>query len=137
MKDLHKSKIKKEVLIFFFTLIVSLFVLNISQILATEIEWPSVPLPGGGQATIDDNTKLNELVRYIFNFTIMIAGLVAFFMLVFGGFRYLTSAGNPAAQRDARDILTSAILGLLLLLGSYLLLQVINPDILILEPLNL
>ena len=136
MKSCYKNKIKKEFLLFFLILIVSLFVLDISQSLATEVDWPSLPLPGGGQATIDDDTELNELVRYIFNFTIMIAGLLAFFMLVFGGFRYLTSAGNPAAQKDAKDILTSAILGLLLLLGSYLLLQVINPDILILKPIS-
>ncbi len=103
----------------------------------TEVEWPSIPNPGGGVMTITDQTTLPELVSYLFTFSIMIAGLAAFSMLVYGGLRYLTSAGNAATQKDARDTITSAIVGLLLLLGSYLLLQLINPDILILKPLNL
>ncbi len=132
MRNFYQKKIKKEAILFLLLLI---FCLTVSAlpVRATEVQWPT--LPGG--FTIRDNTPLPELVRYIFNFTIMIAGLAAFFMLVFGGFRYLTSAGNPAAQKDAKDIITSAIVGLLLLLTSYLLLQVINPDILTLKPLTL
>ena len=103
---------------------------------ATEVEWPSVPKIGGESMTISDSTTLPELVSYLFTFSIMIAGLAAFSMFIFGGMKYLTSAGNAAAQNDARDMITSAVVGLLLLLGSYLLLQLINPDILILKPLN-
>jgi hypothetical protein len=103
----------------------------------TEVSWPSVPKIGGGQMTITDSTTLPELISYLFTFSIMIAGLAAFSMFVYGGLRYLTSAGNAATQKDARDMITSAVVGLLLLLGSYLLLQLINPDILILKPLNL
>lgn len=131
MLTFFQNKIKKEMIFFSFFLFFCLFFLNVSPAGATEVTWPT--LPGG--FTIRDNTSLPELVKYIFNFSIMIAGLAAFFMLVFGGFRYLTSVGNAAAQKDARDIISSAIVGLLLLLASYLLLQVINPDILILKPL--
>ena len=103
----------------------------------TEVNWPTVPKVGGGTMTITDSTTLPELVSFLFTFSIMIAGLTAFSMFIYGGLRYLTSAGNAATQKDARDIITSAIVGLLLLLGSYLLLQLINPDILILKPLSL
>lgn len=127
---LKQNKIKKEVLIFFLIGFVFLF-LNIVQVKATEIQWPSV-----GGLTITDSTTLPQLVKYLFNFAIGLGGVLAFCMLVWGGFRYLISVGNPAAQKDARDTLTSAILGLLLLLTSYLLLQIINPDILILKPLS-
>ncbi|MFA4998631.1 MAG: hypothetical protein WC514_01295 [Candidatus Paceibacterota bacterium] len=116
--------------------LISLFCLFPLIINATEVTWPSVPKPGGGQITITNTTTLPELVSYLFTFSVMIAGLAAFSMLVYGGLRYLTSAGNAATQKDARDTITSAIVGLLLLLGSYLLLQLINPDILILKPLN-
>jgi len=103
----------------------------------TEVNWPTVPKVGGGTMTITDSTTLPELVSFLFTFSIMIAGLTAFSMFIYGGLRYLTSAGNAATQKDAKDIITSAIVGLLLLLGSYLLLQLINPDILILKPLSL
>jgi len=136
MRDFPKNKIKKEVVFFFFLII---FIFNLfystlpAQAIQTEIEWPRVP---GVEKEFKDFT-LPDLVRYFFNFAISIGGLAAFFMLVFGGFRYLTSTGNEAVLRDAKDILISAILGLLLLLASYLLLQAINPDILILKPLGI
>lgn len=130
---------KKGVLVFSLFLTFCLFFLNVSFIEAirAEIDWPE--LPGGlriedGEGSPGNLTaSLPELIRYIFNFAIAIAGLIAFIRLVYGGFRYLTSAGNVAAQRDARDILTSAIIGLLLLLASVLLLRIINPDVLILR----
>ncbi len=130
MLSFFQNKIKKEALISFVCLVFCLAV-NVLPAGATEVTWPTLP----GNFTITDTTSLPELVRYLFNFSIMIAGLMAFLMLVSGGFRYLTSAGNAGAQKDARDMITSAILGLLLLLSSYLLLQVINPDILILRSL--
>jgi hypothetical protein len=45
-------------------------------------------------------TTLPVLLKYIlaiFNFSLMVMGLVAFVALLYGGFRYLTSASNPAA----------------------------------------
>ena len=72
---------------------------------------------------------LNQLVAWFYYFIIGIAGLSAFIMLTWGGFQYLTSAGNPAAIGDAKDKIKSALLGLLLILISWLILQVINPDL--------
>lgn len=47
------------------------------------------------------------------------------------------SAGDPGAIRNALDRIKSAILGLLLILTSFLLLEVVNPDVVKLSPLNL
>lgn len=141
MLNFHQNK--KGALLFSLFLIFYLFFLNVSSVGAgkAEIDWPELP---GGLRIEDGNgspgnltATLPELIRYVFNFSIAIGGLVAFVMLVYGGFRYLTSAGNPAAQTDAKDILTSAIIGLLLLLASVLLLQVINPDVLMLKDIGL
>ncbi|MBI2038525.1 MAG: hypothetical protein HYT19_01205 [Candidatus Nealsonbacteria bacterium] len=130
MLKFYKNKIKKRALLLIFG-VYSLF-LNTSAVKATEINWPT--LPGG--LTIDNKTTLPELITYFFNFSIAISGILAFAMLIYGGVRYVSSVGNPAIQKDARDIISSAILGLLLLLASVLLLQIINPDILTLKNLN-
>ena len=141
MPNFHQNK--KGVLIFSLFLILCLFFLNIpsAEAIRAEVNWPDLPggvrIEDGEESPGNLTATLPELVRYVFNFSIAIGGLVAFVMLVYGGFRYLTSAGSPAAQTDAKDILTSAIIGLLLLLTSVLLLQVINPDILMLKPLGL
>ena len=134
MKTFYKNKLKKWLLTFFVFLVFCLVIPNIIpvQAIMAEVDWPEV-----GGIKIEEGGKLvatlPQLVQYFFNFSIAIGGIAAFAMLVLGGFRFLTSAGNPSAQKDAKDIITSAIIGLLLLLSSYLLLQVINPDILTLE----
>ena len=82
-----------------------------------------------GEAPRTVETGLPEYVKYIFNFSIMIAGLVAFGALVAGGIRYLTSAGAPAVMADAKDQILAAFLGLIILLCSYLILVTINPQL--------
>jgi len=77
---------------------------------------------------------LNEIVAWFYYFIIGVAGLAAFVMLVTGGVKYLTSAGNPSAIGDAKDRIKSALLGLLIILMSWLILQVINPDLTVLGP---
>jgi len=76
---------------------------------------------------------LNQLVAWFYYFIIGIAGLSAFIMLTWGGFQYLTSAGNPTSISDAKDKIKSAFLGLLIILIAWLVLQVINPDLIILR----
>jgi len=80
---------------------------------------------------------LNQIVAWFYYFIIGVAGLAAFVMLVTGGVKYLTSAGSPSAISDAKDQIKSALLGLLIILMSWLILQVINPDLIILGPVEL
>jgi len=94
-----------------------------------EIEYPEA----FGEAPRTVETSLPEYVKYIFNFSIMIAGLVAFGALVAGGIRYLTSAGAPAVMADAKDQILAAFLGLIILLCSYLILVTINPQLRIIK----
>lgn len=132
--------IKKELLISLLFIIFCFLIASPVQALRAEIDWPEF-----GGVRIDDGsgdntnliTSLPQLVQYIFNFAVGISGLLAFAMLVYGGVKYMSSAGNPTTQRDAMDIIKSALLGVLLLLGSVILLQVINPDVLILNSPNL
>ncbi len=78
---------------------------------------------------LNSESTLPDLIAYLYNFAIMIAGLAVFFMLVIGGFKYLSSAGDPGKTKDAKDQLTSSMLGLILLLSSYLILNTINPQL--------
>ncbi len=72
---------------------------------------------------------LNELISTIFNFLLIIAGLAAFIMVVWGGVNYLTSAGDPSKMGDARDQIFKAILGLVVLFSSWMILNTINPQL--------
>ena len=108
--------------------ILFLFLPTIS--LALELNYPEI-----GGLKIELGMNINQLVAWIYYFIISIGGIAAFLMLVWGGVQYLTSAGNPAQIRDAKDRIFSAILGLVIIFSSYLILKVINPELLIARPL--
>lgn len=66
-----------------------------------------------------------------------IGGLVALGIIVFGGILYTVSAGNASKQDDAKQWVTGALIGLILLFGSYLILNTINPNLTVLKDVTL
>ena len=72
---------------------------------------------------------LNGLDSVVQNFLRAVMGFVAialFIMLVVGGFKYLTSGGNPEAAASGRRTITFAIAGVVLIAASYLILVIIQ-----------
>lgn len=82
---------------------------------------------------IPGQEKTNSLVTYIENvykFGIAIVAVLALFMIVLGSFNYIvTSAGNASKMGDAKDMILKAVEGLVLALAAYLILFIINPDL--------
>jgi hypothetical protein len=73
-------------------------------------------------ATISNLSCLfSKIVTYALGF----AGIVLFILLLMGGFKFITSGGDPKAVESARKTLTSAIAGLVIILISYLILILI------------
>ena len=85
----------------------------------------------GGRLTL--NTPLDGLIKWFYTTIVTISGLAAFVMLVWGGITWMSSAGSPTAISDARGRIQSALLGLLLVLASFLILQVVNPELTVLN----
>lgn len=71
-------------------------------------------------------TDLEFVVQQIIDFALIFAGVVCFIMLLIGGYKYLTSAGEPKAVQSARNTLTYALIGLLVIFFSFLLLRLIS-----------
>ncbi len=67
------------------------------------------------------------IIANFYNFALMIGGVLAFGMILYGAVKYMIAAGNPGGQSDAKDQITQALLGLLLLVGAYVVLNTINP----------
>jgi cation transporter-like permease len=55
-----------------------------------------------------------------------LAGLAVFVMLLAGGFQYLTSGGDPKATESAKNTLTYAVLGLVLIIVAWFILRFIE-----------
>ncbi|MEA2097827.1 MAG: pilin [Patescibacteria group bacterium] len=93
---------------------------------ASAVEWtPLVRIPG---LPASGTVNLSMYMLGLYNFILSIVGIVAVMMLIIGGMRYITAAGNSAAISDAKDIIQNAVVGLILALFSWIFIATINPD---------
>lgn len=89
-------------------------------------------LPGGSTKATSGNGKvatisdLGTMIQTVIGYVLGFAGIVFFVLLVVGGFKYITSGGDPKAVEGAQKTLTSAIAGLVVILLSYLILVIIK-----------
>lgn len=67
----------------------------------------------------------------------MAAGGLAMGAIVYGAILYTISSGNSSKQSDAKSWITNALLGLAILLGAFLIFQIINPNIANLQSLQI
>ncbi len=82
---------------------------------------------------ITNASSLPQYFKYFFNAGILLAGFAAVIVVAFGGVYYLVSYGRGKFTSEAKDWIKSGILGLLILVCSYLILYTINPDLVILK----
>ena len=59
-----------------------------------------------------------------------IGGLIAFILIIIGGLQIILSAGNPDRVKAGKEMITSAIAGLLLIIFAVFILRLIGYDIL-------
>ncbi len=128
---------KKISKLIFFILLLFLF-LGANFVSALEINYPDLPGADPPQNFVNDPSIASEdilslYVKYFFNLSIWIAGIIALGALIYGGVRYLTSTGKPDAMASAKDQITAVFFGLLLLLSSYIVLSILNPELIVLK----
>jgi hypothetical protein len=120
-----RIKNRKYVWMFFVPLFMLVFLPNASFAADGFTYTPLEPIPGS-----EDAAKLPEYITAIYKFALWAVGIAAMFMITIGGAMYLTSAGNTSALGNAKGVITDAIIGLVLALVAWFLLNLINPDIL-------
>ena len=79
--------------------------------------------PGIGLGRISD---LGFLVSAAIGTVFLLSGMLVFIMLVWGGFKFIISGGDPKATGQARSIMLYAILGVFLVVIAYFLLALIH-----------
>ena len=68
-----------------------------------------IKLPG---SSVDDVVSA-KVVPFL-NWAIVLSGLVAVIMIVYGGYTFITSAGNPEKVEKGRNVLVAAIIGMII-----------------------
>ncbi len=74
-------------------------------------------------------TKPADLLPKLAQFAVGLAGGIALMLMLVGAFRISVSAGNPDNVQAGKDMFTSAVAGLLLIIFSALILRIIGVDI--------
>lgn len=83
---------------------------------------------GGAQGTAVGGASLGNFLNTAYNYIVGISIALAVAMVIYGGVQYATAdAANKTGK--GRETIQSAILGLLLVLGSFLILNTINSDL--------
>src|SRR3989344_1074884 len=92
---------------------------------------PLAPLPGLPAVPYETDTEcpFGNYLNIIIKLIIGIAAVLAMVMIVMGGIEYMTS-DLVSSKEAGKDTIINAILGLLIALGAYLILNTINPQLL-------
>lgn len=93
------------------------------------IDLSQVQIETSGAPQAAKNLNLPELISNFYQWALGIGGLIALGILIFAGILYTISPGNSSRQGDAKTWIGSAIVGLVLLFGSYAILNTVNPDL--------
>lgn len=83
------------------------------------------PPAGTKFAPLGDLTA-GRIVSGLIQFTMVIAAIVFFFILVIGGIKWITSGGDKAQTEGARNQITAALVGLVIVFAAWAILQLIK-----------
>ena len=120
----QKLKIKNFTFYFIFTIFCLLFAVSVMAQVKLETGLPGIPSSG-----LPVGQELPSYINYLFIFSLGLVTILALTQMIIGGITYILAAGNAAKVEDAKDMILQALLGVGILLISYLLLRTINPDL--------
>lgn len=85
--------------------------------------------PEWGECVVGDVATLScifPLFQNIILAAVMLSGVFAVFLLLFAGFKFIRSNGDPKQVDGARQIAIYAILGIFLIMLSFLIIRIIS-----------
>ena len=98
-----------------------------------ETSWPTSPTG----AELSSQATISELINYFYEWAVILGVILVFGMLIYASFRYIISAGDATKINAAKDKLSSAFLGLILLFGSWILMSVLNPELTLISKITM
>ncbi|MFZ2189297.1 MAG: pilin [Candidatus Magasanikiibacteriota bacterium] len=117
---MNLSKIKKILLLII--CLTSLFVgvqnvkcENIANIALEELK-DNVVKPAGYKP---ENSNLNTVIGRLIKTALTLVGVAFFIFMVYAGFKWMTAQGNEEQVKGARDTMIAAVIGVVVLAGSY------------------
>lgn len=80
---------------------------------------------------------LADYIVGVYRYAVFVGSILSIIMIMIGGLQWLTAGGNASKVGAAKNRINGAVVGLLLVLGSYLILSTVNPNLSVLNPLRI
>lgn len=77
----------------------------------------------GGNNKGNNASDFTKLIKNIINVLLFLIGAIAVIMIIIGGLRYVTSAGDASQTKAAKDTILYSIVGLVIAIMSYAIVQ--------------
>ena len=82
-----------------------------------------VPVSSGGG--LAGTKTLSELVTAVIKYLLYLSGIIAIIFIILGGFWYMTAGGNDEQAEKGQKALTNAVIGLVLVILAYVIVNVV------------
>ncbi len=68
---------------------------------------------------------VEQISRLIINWALYLSAIIAVIFIIIGGFKYITSQGNATKAGEGRQTLINALIGLTMIVLSYIIVQIV------------
>jgi hypothetical protein len=141
MRLFNNSAFKQTVLTIMMTLIVVLMfaVVPLANVSAQKSTTGNSSTAGGDRVqdglnsisdafpdtVVNKDTTLSETAKKIIDVALYVAAIIAVIFIIYGGYRYIFSAGSEEGAKAGRQTLFNALIGLAIIVLSYIIVQVV------------
>jgi TRAP-type C4-dicarboxylate transport system permease small subunit len=97
-----------------------------NQLLAQSVNFGGQSIKGPLEANGKPIENLGQLVSRVLQFMLPLAGIILLIVLIWGGFDFMMSQGNPEKVKNAQAKITTGLIGFAILVFSYLIVRLLS-----------
>lgn len=86
----------------------------------------SINIGATEQFSVLNNVTIASVISAIIVIVLVIAAIIFFFMLVLGGIKWITSGGDKAQTESARNQITAALIGLVIVFAAWAIVNLVS-----------
>ena len=113
-----KKKFKKSIIVFTFISLLIFPIVSFGADISAQLD-RVMQKAGAYDSGIDGETSLVFAIARIINIILSLLGVIFLVLLIYGGFMWMTARGNESQVEAAKKIITRAIIGVIIILISF------------------
>ncbi|MCD4705795.1 hypothetical protein K8R61_01815 [bacterium] len=83
----------------------------------------------GFNTSVTETSSISKAIGEIIGIFLSFLGIIFFILMVYGGFMWMTAAGNQDKVGTAKKIIANAILGLIIVFSAYIITYIITNEL--------